>query len=302
MKNYGIWVRYQSRTGYHNAYKEYRDTTLNGAVEQLYQVRYCRGYCTAGYYGGTAAGNMVSWYCGGYCGGVAVIWYCSAGQRGREGGWGHPWEKALTGAGREGGMEGGLWRRGEGEARQDSVHPSRGLRQHGPMASAAAKQPLEGGAMRAALSWRRGRVWSRSASSRFKQWARAGLQRPAAAARAPARVQQDGSGGPSSAAPCRALSSSPLLLASFRCRKEMGSRHRAPCSSSRPALTALPPTLCCARCAALPQEMGSRHRVRHQSIQIIKYATLVASQCKRANIVQFHDSSIKFPLTRKVVR
>ena len=38
IKNFGIWVRYQSRTGYHNMYKEYRDTTLNGAVEQLYQV------------------------------------------------------------------------------------------------------------------------------------------------------------------------------------------------------------------------------------------------------------------------
>ncbi len=38
MKNFGIWLRYQSRTGYHNMYKEYRDTTLNGAVEQLYQV------------------------------------------------------------------------------------------------------------------------------------------------------------------------------------------------------------------------------------------------------------------------
>lgn len=24
-------------TGFHNAYKEYRDTTLNGAVEQMYQ-------------------------------------------------------------------------------------------------------------------------------------------------------------------------------------------------------------------------------------------------------------------------
>lgn len=35
-KNYGIWVRFQSRTGYHNMYKEYRDTTLNGAVEQMY--------------------------------------------------------------------------------------------------------------------------------------------------------------------------------------------------------------------------------------------------------------------------
>ena len=39
IKNFGIWVRYQSRTGYHNMYKEYRDTTLNGAVEQLYTVR-----------------------------------------------------------------------------------------------------------------------------------------------------------------------------------------------------------------------------------------------------------------------
>lgn len=36
MKNYGIWVRYQSRTGFHNMYKEFRDTTLNGAVEQMY--------------------------------------------------------------------------------------------------------------------------------------------------------------------------------------------------------------------------------------------------------------------------
>jgi len=37
VKNFGIWVRYQSRTGYHNMYKEYRDVTLNGAVGQLYQ-------------------------------------------------------------------------------------------------------------------------------------------------------------------------------------------------------------------------------------------------------------------------
>ena len=36
IKNFGVWVRYRSRTGEHNAYKEYRDTTLNGAVEQLY--------------------------------------------------------------------------------------------------------------------------------------------------------------------------------------------------------------------------------------------------------------------------
>ncbi|KAK9051324.1 hypothetical protein SSX86_027951 [Deinandra increscens subsp. villosa] len=36
IKNYGIWLRYQSRTGYHNMYKEYRDTTLNGSIEQMY--------------------------------------------------------------------------------------------------------------------------------------------------------------------------------------------------------------------------------------------------------------------------
>ncbi|KAL8227803.1 hypothetical protein R6Q57_015387 [Mikania cordata] len=35
IKNYGIWLRYQSRTGYHNMYKEYRDTTLNGSIEQM---------------------------------------------------------------------------------------------------------------------------------------------------------------------------------------------------------------------------------------------------------------------------
>ena len=35
IKNFGIWVRFQSRTGYHNMYKEYRDVTLNGAVEQV---------------------------------------------------------------------------------------------------------------------------------------------------------------------------------------------------------------------------------------------------------------------------
>ncbi|KAG8477541.1 hypothetical protein CXB51_030527 [Gossypium anomalum] len=33
IKNYGIWLRYQSRIGYHNMYKEYRDTTLNGIIK-----------------------------------------------------------------------------------------------------------------------------------------------------------------------------------------------------------------------------------------------------------------------------
>ncbi|PPS17417.1 hypothetical protein GOBAR_AA03167 [Gossypium barbadense] len=35
-KNYGIWLCYLSHNGYHNMYKEYRDTTLNGAFEQMY--------------------------------------------------------------------------------------------------------------------------------------------------------------------------------------------------------------------------------------------------------------------------
>jgi large subunit ribosomal protein L18Ae len=30
-------VRYNSRTGTHNMYKEYRGTTLNSAVEQMYE-------------------------------------------------------------------------------------------------------------------------------------------------------------------------------------------------------------------------------------------------------------------------
>ena len=36
VKNFGMWLRYDSRSGTHNMYKEYRDTTLTGAVEQMY--------------------------------------------------------------------------------------------------------------------------------------------------------------------------------------------------------------------------------------------------------------------------
>ena len=32
VKNYGIWLRYRSRTDQHNMYKEYRDVTLTGAA------------------------------------------------------------------------------------------------------------------------------------------------------------------------------------------------------------------------------------------------------------------------------
>ena len=36
IKNYGIWLRYDSRSGTHNMYREYRDLTTCGAVQQLY--------------------------------------------------------------------------------------------------------------------------------------------------------------------------------------------------------------------------------------------------------------------------
>ena len=36
VKTFGIVIKYQSRTGVHNMYKEYRDVTLNGAVSQLH--------------------------------------------------------------------------------------------------------------------------------------------------------------------------------------------------------------------------------------------------------------------------
>jgi len=36
VKNFGIWIRYDSRSGTHNMYREYRDVALTGAVSQLY--------------------------------------------------------------------------------------------------------------------------------------------------------------------------------------------------------------------------------------------------------------------------
>jgi len=36
IRNYGIFLRYLTRTGTVNMYKEYRDSTLNGAVSQMY--------------------------------------------------------------------------------------------------------------------------------------------------------------------------------------------------------------------------------------------------------------------------
>ena len=35
VKNFGIWFRYESRTGTHNAYKEYRELSLTAAVNAM---------------------------------------------------------------------------------------------------------------------------------------------------------------------------------------------------------------------------------------------------------------------------
>ncbi|TQS36667.1 hypothetical protein Golomagni_02875 [Golovinomyces magnicellulatus] len=37
VKNFGIWIRYDSRSGTHNMYKEYRGMSRTDAVEALYQ-------------------------------------------------------------------------------------------------------------------------------------------------------------------------------------------------------------------------------------------------------------------------
>ncbi|KAL1954598.1 hypothetical protein VTO42DRAFT_893 [Malbranchea cinnamomea] len=37
VKNFGIWLRYDSRSGTHNMYKEFRELTRTAAVEALYQ-------------------------------------------------------------------------------------------------------------------------------------------------------------------------------------------------------------------------------------------------------------------------
>ncbi|GAU89925.1 hypothetical protein RvY_02417 [Ramazzottius varieornatus] len=48
------------------------------------------------------------------------------------------------------------------------------------------------------------------------------------------------------------------------------------------------------------RDMGARHRARAHSIQIIRVQEITAEKCRRPNIKQFHDSSIKFPLPHRV--
>jgi large subunit ribosomal protein L18Ae len=45
VKNYGIWIKYNSRSGIHNMYKEFRDTTLCSAIDKLYNDMAGRHRC-----------------------------------------------------------------------------------------------------------------------------------------------------------------------------------------------------------------------------------------------------------------
>ncbi|XP_071081980.1 large ribosomal subunit protein eL20-like [Haliotis cracherodii] len=49
-------------------------------------------------------------------------------------------------------------------------------------------------------------------------------------------------------------------------------------------------------------DMGARHRARASSIQIIRVEIIPANKCRRANIQQFHNSQICFPLPHRVDR
>nr|ABW23173.1 ribosomal protein rpl18a [Arenicola marina] len=50
------------------------------------------------------------------------------------------------------------------------------------------------------------------------------------------------------------------------------------------------------------RDMGARHRARAHSIQIIKVEVIASSKCRRSNIKQFHDSSIRFPMPHRVAK
>ena len=40
VKNFGMWIKYNSRSGTHNMYREYRDTNLNSAIDTLCEYTY----------------------------------------------------------------------------------------------------------------------------------------------------------------------------------------------------------------------------------------------------------------------
>ncbi|KAK3103163.1 hypothetical protein FSP39_016936, partial [Pinctada imbricata] len=50
------------------------------------------------------------------------------------------------------------------------------------------------------------------------------------------------------------------------------------------------------------RDMGARHRARASTIQIIRVQEVEPAKCRRANIKQFHDNKIRFPLTHRIHR
>lgn len=51
---------------------------------------------------------------------------------------------------------------------------------------------------------------------------------------------------------------------------------------------------------AVYNDLAGRNRARPRGIQIIRTVEVKPSSCKRANVTQFHDSKIKFPLAHRV--
>uniref|UniRef100_A0A6G3MJC5 60S ribosomal protein L18a n=1 Tax=Henneguya salminicola TaxID=69463 RepID=A0A6G3MJC5_HENSL len=49
-------------------------------------------------------------------------------------------------------------------------------------------------------------------------------------------------------------------------------------------------------------DVAGKHRARSSNVQIIQASIVPASQCKKKNITQFHDSHIKFPIFHRVTK
>jgi len=49
-------------------------------------------------------------------------------------------------------------------------------------------------------------------------------------------------------------------------------------------------------------DMAARHRARFASIQVMDVKEIEAKNTRRANLKQFHNSTIKFPLVHRVLR
>lgn len=58
VKNFGMWIKYNSRSGTHNMYREYRDTNLNSAIDTLCEYT----YIVANHHGNSyCCTNFITW-------------------------------------------------------------------------------------------------------------------------------------------------------------------------------------------------------------------------------------------------